>query len=76
MIFYTGKMWPEWRGHAIIAAMDPTGLVRVKINGEKASEEARYPMNRRIRAVAQAEDGALLVLEDGSGGRLLRLSRK
>lgn len=76
MIFYTGKMWPEWQGQAIIAAMDPSGLVRVKISGEKASEEARYPMPRRIRAVAQAGDGALLVLEDGSGGRLQRLSRK
>ena len=76
MIFYTGQMWPAWRGQAIIAAMDPSGLVRVKIDGEKASEATRYPMPRRIRAVAQAGDGALLVLEDGSGGRLLRLSRK
>jgi glucose/arabinose dehydrogenase len=76
MIFYTGKMWPEWNGQVLIGAMSPTAVVRVRIAGEKASEEARYPMSRRIRAIAQAGDGALLVLEDGSGGRLLRLSRK
>ena len=53
----------------------PTAVVRVKITGDKASEEARYPTEKRIRAIAEAPDGALLVLEDGPGGRLLRLSR-
>ena len=76
MVFYTGKMWPEWRGQLLIGAMNPTAVVRVKITGDTASEEARYPTSRRIRAIVQADDGALLVLEDGPGGRLLRLSRK
>ena len=76
MVFYTGRMWPEWRGQLLIGAMNPSGVVRVKIDGDKASEEARYPMDKRIRAIAQAPDGALLVLEDKAGGRLLRLSRK
>jgi glucose/arabinose dehydrogenase len=76
MIFYTGKMWPEWQGQVLIAGLGSGGLVRVRIDGDKASEEARYPLGNRIRAVAQAPDGALLVLEDGPGGRLLRLSRK
>lgn len=76
MVFYTGKMWPEWQGQLLIGAMKPTAIVRVKIDGEKATEEARYPMPKRIRAIAQAPDGALLVLEDKADGRLLRLSRK
>ena len=76
MTFYTGKMWPEWQGQVLIGAMSPTAVVRVKINGETAAEQARYPMTRRIRAITQDPDGALLVLEDGGDGRLLRLSRK
>ncbi|MFM5953830.1 MAG: PQQ-dependent sugar dehydrogenase [Novosphingobium sp.] len=77
MIFYTGAMWPEWRGQALIAALGgPGGLVRVRIDGDKAVEEARYPLGNRIRAVTQADDGSLLVLEDGPGARLLRLTRK
>ena len=76
MVFYTGKMWPEWQGQLLIAAMNPAAVVRVKITGDKASEEVRYPMPKRVRAIAQAPDGALLVLEDRAGGRLLRLSRK
>ena len=30
-------------------------------------------MGRRIRAVGQGPDGAVYLLEDGEGGRLLRL---
>ncbi|MGB7655951.1 MAG: PQQ-dependent sugar dehydrogenase, partial [Novosphingobium sp.] len=75
-IFYSGKMWPEWKGQALIAALGTEGLVRVRIDGEKAVEEARYPLGRRIREIREAPDGSLYVLEDGKGGRLLRLSRK
>lgn len=74
-VFYSGKMWPEWKGQAIIAALGAQGLVRVAIDGEKAREMARYPLGHRIRAIAEEPDGALLVLEDGPNGRLLRLSR-
>lgn len=74
-IFYSGKMWPEWKGQALIAALGSEGLVRVRIDGEKASEQARYPLGKRIRAIHEAPDGSLYVLEDGEGGRLLRLSK-
>lgn len=75
-IFYSGKMWPEWQGQALIAGLGSGGLVRVRIDGEKASEQARYPLGNRIREIREAPDGSLYVLEDGKGGRLLRLSRK
>jgi aldose sugar dehydrogenase len=75
-IFHSGKLWPEWKGQVLIASLGTGGLVRVRIDGEKAFEEARYPLEGRIRAITEAADGSLLVLEDGAGGRLLRLSRK
>ena len=75
-IFYSGRMWPEWKGQALIAGLGSGGLVRVRIDGEKAIEEARYPLGNRIREIREAPDGSLYVLEDGKGGRLLRLSRK
>ncbi len=71
--FYSGKLWPQWKGNAVIAAMDPTALVRVAIEGETAREAARYPMDKRIREVVEGPDGALWLLEDGKGGRLLEL---
>ncbi len=74
MTFYRGAMFADWRGDAIIAAMKPAGLVRVSISGEAASEAQRIPFDNRIRAVVEASDGALWVLEDGDDGRLLRLT--
>jgi glucose/arabinose dehydrogenase len=75
MIFYSGKLWPEWKGQLLIAGLVSEGLVRVRIDGEAAAEMARYPLKARIRAIAEAEDGSLLVIEDGPGASLLRLSR-
>ena len=75
-IFYSGKLWPAWKGQALITGLGSEGLVRVAIKGEKASERARYPLGKRIREIREAPDGSLLVLEDGPGGRLLRLTRK
>ena len=72
--FYSGKLWPQWKGQALIAGLGALGLVRVRIDGGKAAEEARYPLGKRIREIREAADGALLVLEDGPGGRLLRLT--
>ncbi len=75
-IFYSGKLWPQWRGQALMAGMGrpPIGLVRVSLDGNKGTEEARYAMGKRIRDLVEAADGALYVIEDGPGGRLLQLT--
>lgn len=75
MIFYTGQMFPQWRGQALIAGLGSSVIVRVGINGEKAAELARHPMPQRLREIEQAPDGAIWVLEDGKDARMLRLSR-
>lgn len=74
-VFYSGAMFPEWRGQAIIAGMGYPGLVRVRIDGERAAEVARHDLGHRIREIEQSTDGAIWVLEDGEDARLLRLSR-
>ncbi len=77
MIFYTGNVFPEWKGDLLIAAMKPSGIVRVRIEGERAREAARYKTEHRIRSIAQAPDGAIWIVEDGkhlSSSRLLRLT--
>jgi len=72
-VFYSGKLWPEWKGQALIAAMRPAGVVRVGIDGDKARELARYPMDKRVREIVEGPDGAIWLLEDKAGGRLLEL---
>lgn len=74
MIFYRGDLFAGWKGDALIAGLGAQGLVHVRIDGDSAREVARHDLGNRIRAVVEAPDGALWVLEDGPGGRLLRLT--
>ncbi|WP_375421761.1 PQQ-dependent sugar dehydrogenase [uncultured Sphingomonas sp.] len=76
LAFYNGNMFPEWRGSALIGALAATALVRVAFDGVEAQEAERWDMGNRIRTVMAAPDGAVWLLEDGSGGRLLRLTSK
>lgn len=76
LLFYSGSLFPEWRGNAFISALGGKTLLRIAIEGDTATEVARYDMGARIRAVDQGPDGALYVLEDGPNGRLLRLTPK
>ena len=73
-VFYSGDLWPEWQGQAVIAAMKPSAIVRVAIEGETAREVARYPFERRVREIVEGPGGALWILEDREGGRLIKLT--
>jgi glucose/arabinose dehydrogenase len=73
-LFYSGKLWPEWRNQALAAGMGSMALVRVKLADGKGTEEARYQFDKRLRDIVEASDGSLYVIEDGAGGRLLHLT--
>jgi len=76
MIFYTGDMFPEWKGNLLIGGMGAKSLIRVVLDGDKivAEEHLLTELNQRVREVEQGPEGALYVLTDD--GRLSRVSRK
>lgn len=74
LIIYSGSIFPEWQGNAFIGGLASKALIRIKIEGDNAEEVERFAMGKRIREVEQGPDGAIWVLEDRQGGRLLRLS--
>ncbi len=80
LLFYSGTMFPAWRGSALIGGLSSRALIRVTIDAHgRAREAERFAMDARIRDVVQAPDGAVWLVEDGgreSGGRLLRLTPK
>ncbi len=76
LVIYDGDLFAEWRGNAFMGGLSGQALVRVEIDGETAREAERFEWGRRIREVEQGPDGALWVLEDRSGGRLLKLTPK
>jgi len=75
---YRGKMFPEWNGDFLVAALKFKLLSRLdrdadgKVTAEKPMIEDQYG---RIRDVVVAPDGAVLAVTDESNGALLRLSR-
>ncbi len=73
-VIYDGTLYPEWQGDGFIGGLSARALVRVEIDGEDAREAERFEWGKRVREVEQGPDGALWVLEDRSGGRLLRLT--
>ena len=73
LLIYDGDVFPQWKGDAFITGLASQALVRVEFDGTTAKEAARYPMDHRLRDVVQGPDGALYLLEDGDGGRLLKL---
>lgn len=74
LIFYTGDQFPEWQGNAVVGGLGSQTLVRIEIDGDTAAEAERVDMGQRIREVEQGPDGAIWLLEDGQGGRLLKLT--
>jgi glucose/arabinose dehydrogenase len=76
--FYTGRLFPAWQGDLFVAELVGRSLVRLVLNGERVIAEERLltDLNARIRGVNQGPDGALYVLTDGNGGKILRLMPK
>lgn len=74
LMIYTGDAFPEWNGDAFVGALSGEALIRVDVNGTEAIRADQWEMGERIREVEQGPDGALWLLEDGSGGRLLKLT--
>jgi glucose/arabinose dehydrogenase len=74
LIIYTGDLFRSWKGDAIFGALSGESLIRVDIDGDSARKADQWPMNARIREVQQGPRGEVYLLEDGPGGRLLRLT--
>ena len=73
MAFYTGDLFPQWRGNLFIGAMAGRHLVRLVLDGERvvAEEKLLEELDARIREVRQGPDGALYVF---AGDSLLRIA--
>jgi glucose/arabinose dehydrogenase len=75
MLFYTGDLFPAWKGNLFIGAMAGQALVRLELKGDRVVSEERLLTERkaRVREVRQGPDGAIYLL---SGADLLKLTPK
>ena len=73
MAFYTGDLFPAWRGSLLIGGLTARALVRLTLDGPRVTGEERFPMGARIRDVRQGPEGAIYLLTDETNGAILRL---
>ena len=90
LMIYDGDTFADWQGDAFIGGLSSKALIRVEFQqtpldnmgsgGESeqmettASEAERFEWDKRIREVEQGPDGAIYVIEDMEGGRLIKLT--
>jgi aldose sugar dehydrogenase len=76
MTFYTGDLFPGWRGNLFIGALIAETLVRLDVSGETIGTEERLlqGLRERIRDVRRGPDGALWLVTDNPSGRILRVA--
>jgi glucose/arabinose dehydrogenase len=74
LMIYSGQLFADWTSNGFISGLSSESLVRIEFDGSEAREAERFDMDERVRAVAQGPNGAIWLLEDGRGGRLLKLT--
>ena len=74
MDFYSGDLFPSWKGNLLVGGLVAKAVVRLTLDGEKVVGEERLGLGARVRAVRSGPDGAVYVLTDQRNGKLLRLS--
>jgi glucose/arabinose dehydrogenase len=75
MAFYSGDLFPAWKGDLFVGALAGQELVRIDLEkGEvRGDERLLTDLGERIRDVRQGPDGALYVLTDSPDGKVLKL---
>ena len=75
MTFYTGNLFPEWKGDVFVGGLASQILAHVDVEGDtvKGWTPLLGDLGERIRDVVQGPDGALYLLTDNVEGRIVRV---
>ena len=74
LMFYSGTMFPNWKGSAFDSGMGSQALHRIEIHGATARPAQHWTVGFRVRDVEQAPDGSMWLIEDDHEGGLYRLT--
>lgn len=74
LMVYKADQFPAWKNKALISGLTAQAIIVVDIEKHPVQEVQRLEMGKRIRAVQQAQDGAIWVLEDEADAHLLKLT--
>ncbi|MEZ5759441.1 MAG: PQQ-dependent sugar dehydrogenase [Emcibacteraceae bacterium] len=76
MIFYTGDMFPEWKGNLLLTGLSSMHLARLVLAGDHIIGEERLldEPGHRLRHVSEGPDGAVYVIQDMPNPKILKLT--
>ncbi|MCP5381007.1 MAG: PQQ-dependent sugar dehydrogenase [Kordiimonadaceae bacterium] len=77
MLFYTGDLFPKWKGNLFATSLKGRQLTRLVLGGNNVIAEERLieHFGERLRTVKQGYDGALYIVTDSAeNGQLIRLT--
>jgi glucose/arabinose dehydrogenase len=76
LAFYTGDLFPAWKGNAFVGGLAGQHIERLVFDGDNVvvAEKLLADREKRIRDIRQGPDGALWVLTDENDGEILRIS--
>ena len=74
--FYSGKLFPAWKGNLFVGGLKQKALVRLMLENDRVVGEEHLFADRghRIRDVREGPDGALYVVTDQGNGELWRIT--
>ncbi len=77
LLVYEGEMFPEWQGDFLVGALvDMEVRHLITENGQIVAEKTLFDqISERVRDIREAPSGALYILTDGDGGKVIRVTR-
>lgn len=67
MMFYSGKLWPAWRGHAFVGSLKFDYISRLAGQNMTEVEQIKGDQTERVRDVVEAPDGSVWFISVGQG---------
>ncbi|MGB7318551.1 MAG: PQQ-dependent sugar dehydrogenase [Planktotalea sp.] len=66
-MIYSGKLWPQWRGHHFVGSLKFDYIARLAGEPLNEIEQIKGPQTTRIRDIREGPDGAIWFLSVGNG---------
>lgn len=67
MMIYSGKLWPQWRGHFFVGSLKFDYISRLSGRALTEKEHLKSAQTGRIRDVAEAPDGSIWFVSETEG---------
>lgn len=67
LLIYSGRLWPQWRGHFLVGSLKFDHIARLAGSPLREAEQIKGPQTERVRDIAEAPDGAIWFIAEGTG---------